>query len=225
VRAGGLGDRWRTPEGQALAEEAVARLVAGRGLDGLGLGWHEGRVDLRGLPVPVPARLRRFESQGWFVEILGNLITFRGARLRGLDLSGAQLQSLRFFGSQIADCRLDGANCQDWRLWDTEVADCGLSRARLRTLLLGLGMKAGGTYGGGWTSPGLISGSGPAGRRFLRIVISRARRSRESSSVSAPSPAAASPAVSGKCCSMGVTCLRTARAAADEQGRLLRRSV
>jgi uncharacterized protein YjbI with pentapeptide repeats len=133
----GLGDRWRTPVGQALAEEAVARLVAGRGLDGLGLGWHDGRVDLRGLPAPIPSRLRRFESRGWFVEVLGNLITFRGARLLGLDLSGAQLQSLRFFGCQITDCRLDGANCQDWRLWDTEVADCGFSRASLRDAVVG----------------------------------------------------------------------------------------
>jgi hypothetical protein len=74
----------------------VARLVAGRRLDGLGLGWHEGRVDLRGLPAPVRARLRRFESQGWFVEVLGDLITFRGVQQRGLDLSGAQSQSLRF---------------------------------------------------------------------------------------------------------------------------------
>jgi hypothetical protein len=137
VASAGLADRWRTPEGQALAEEAVARLVTGRGLDGLGLGWHEGRMDLRGVPVPIPARLRRFESQGWFVEVLGDLITFRGARLRGLDLSGARLQSLRFFGSQIEDCRLDGANCQDWRLWDTEVSDCVFSRASLRDAAVG----------------------------------------------------------------------------------------
>jgi hypothetical protein len=40
-----IGDRSRTPEGQVLAEEAVARLVAGRGWMGLGLGWHEGSVD------------------------------------------------------------------------------------------------------------------------------------------------------------------------------------
>jgi uncharacterized protein YjbI with pentapeptide repeats len=132
-----MGDRWRTPAGQVLAEEVVARLVAGRGLDGLGLGWYQGRVDLRGLPVPIPARLRRFESQGWFVEVLGDLITFRGALLRGLDLSGGQLQSLRFFGSQIDDCRLAGANCQDWRLWDTEVSDCVFSRASLRDAAVG----------------------------------------------------------------------------------------
>lgn len=132
-----FGERWRTPQGQALAEEIVARLVSARELDGLGLGWHEGRVDLRGLPAPIPARLRRFESQGWFMEVLGNLITFRSVRLHSLDLSGAQLQSFRFFGSQIIDCRLDGANCQDWRLWDTRVADCSFAHASLRDAALG----------------------------------------------------------------------------------------
>jgi uncharacterized protein YjbI with pentapeptide repeats len=134
---GGLSDRWRTPEGQSLAEEAVARLLTGHGLDSLDLGLHEGRVDLRGLPAPVPTRLRRFESQGWFVEAFGNLITFRGARLHGLDLSGSQLQSFRFFGSVISECRLDGANCQDWRLWDTEVRDCSFVRASLREAAVG----------------------------------------------------------------------------------------
>jgi Pentapeptide repeats (9 copies) len=137
VVTAGLTDRWRTPEGEALAEEVIVRLVGGRGLEGLRLDWHEGRIDLRGLPVPIPARLRRFQSQGWFVEALGDLITFRGARLRGLDLSGAQAQSLRFFGSQIADCRLDGANCQDWRLWDTVVSDCSFSKASLRDAAVG----------------------------------------------------------------------------------------
>ena len=115
----------------------MARLVAGRGLEGLGLGSHAGRVDLRGLLAPVPSRLRRFESQGWFVEVLGDLITFRNVQWRGLDLSGAQLPGLRFFGSRLADCRLDGANCHDWRLWDTEVADCSFARASLREAAVG----------------------------------------------------------------------------------------
>jgi uncharacterized protein YjbI with pentapeptide repeats len=137
MSAAGLGDRWRTPEGQAMAEEAVARLGSGSSLNGIGLGSYEGRVDLRELSVPVPARLRRFESQGWFVEVLGDLVVFRGARLEGLDLSGAQLQSLRFFGSLIADCRLERANCKDWRLWDTEVRDSSFVRANLRDAAVG----------------------------------------------------------------------------------------
>jgi uncharacterized protein YjbI with pentapeptide repeats len=132
-----LRKRWETPEGRERAEEAIACLVAGRPLAGLGAGEVNGRVDLRGLPAPIPRRLRRFETAGWFAEELGELVAFRGARLEGLDFSGAQLQSLRFFGSQIADCRLDGARCQDWRMWDTEVADCSFARASLRDAAVG----------------------------------------------------------------------------------------
>jgi hypothetical protein len=133
----GLGQRWVTAAGRERAEEAVACLVAGRPLAGLGLGEVDGRADLRGLPAPVPRRLRRFEAAGWFVEELGELVTLRGVRLEGLDLRGAQLQSFRFFGSVMADCRLDGANCQDWRMWDTHVADSSFSGVSLKDAAVG----------------------------------------------------------------------------------------
>lgn len=133
----GLARRWVTAAGRELAEEAVACLVAGRPLDGLGLGEVDGRADLRGLPAPVARRLRRFEAAGWFAEELGGLVTLRGVRLEGMDLRGAQLQSFRFFGSVVADCRLDGANCQDWRMWDTRVADASFAGASLRDAAVG----------------------------------------------------------------------------------------
>lgn len=133
----GLRRRWTTPEGRERAEEAVARLAVGRSLDGLGAGEVDGRVDLRGLPAPVAKRLRRFEAADWFAEQLGDLVVLRSVQLEGLDLSGAQLQSLRFFGSRIADCRLDGAACQDWRMWDTEVVDCSFAGASLRDAAVG----------------------------------------------------------------------------------------
>jgi uncharacterized protein YjbI with pentapeptide repeats len=133
----GLGQRWVTAAGRERAEEAVACLVAGRPLAGLGLGEVDGRADLRGLPAPVPRRLRRFEAAGWFAEELGELVTLRGVRLEGLDLRGAQLQSFRFFGSVMADCRLDGANCQDWRMWDTHVADSSFSGVSLKDAAVG----------------------------------------------------------------------------------------
>jgi uncharacterized protein YjbI with pentapeptide repeats len=132
-----LTERWRSEAGTLLAEEIVARLVAGRSLDGLGLDEHEGRVDLRCLPVPAPRQLERFETQGWFVERLGDVMTFRGVRLARLDLSGAQLQSLRFHGASIVDCRFDGATCRDWRLWATEVTGCSFSMADLRGAAVG----------------------------------------------------------------------------------------
>ena len=132
-----LRKRWETPEGQQRAEEAMACLVTGRALAGLGLGEVEGRLDLRGLPAPIPRRLRRFETAGWFAEELGELTEFRGARLEGLDLSGAQLQSFRFHNSQIVGCRFDGANCRDWRLWGTEVLGCRFANANLRESAVG----------------------------------------------------------------------------------------
>jgi uncharacterized protein YjbI with pentapeptide repeats len=94
-------------------------------------------VDLRCLPVPIAKRLRRFEAAGWFAEELGDLIVVRGVRLEGVDFSGAQLQSMRFFGSRIVDCRLTGASCQDWRMWDTEVVDCSFDGASLRDAAVG----------------------------------------------------------------------------------------
>lgn len=134
---GGLGQPWATAEGREQAEEVVACLVAGRPLAGLALGEVDGRADLRGLPVPLPKRLRRFEAAGWFAEELGELVVLRDVRLEGLDLRGAQLQSMRFFGSVIADCRLDGASCQDWRMWDTHVADSSFVSASLKDAAVG----------------------------------------------------------------------------------------
>jgi uncharacterized protein YjbI with pentapeptide repeats len=132
-----LTDRWKTKSGQALAGKAMARLVAGRRVDKLGLEQHDGRLDLRFLPAPFPRRLRRFETQGWFVEKLGGLVEFKRARLQNLDLSGAQLVSFRFHDSEIVDCRFEGANCQDWRLWGSQVSDCSFAKANLRDAAVG----------------------------------------------------------------------------------------
>jgi uncharacterized protein YjbI with pentapeptide repeats len=132
-----LVERWRTEEGAALAEEVVARLIAGRPLTGLGLGEHEGRVDLRGLPAPQPRRLQRFETQGWFVEQLGDLVKFRGVRLENLDLGGAALESLRFHDAVVTGCRFDGASCRDWRLWGSDVSDSSFVGADLRESAVG----------------------------------------------------------------------------------------
>jgi uncharacterized protein YjbI with pentapeptide repeats len=132
-----LAARWRSEPGVLLVEEVVARLVAGRPLEGLELDEHEGRVDLRYLPAPMPQRLERFEALGWFVETLGDLVELRGVGLSGLDLSGAQLQSLRFSDAMIVNCRFDGAACRDWRLWGTRITGCSFSGANLRGAAVG----------------------------------------------------------------------------------------
>lgn len=132
-----LTDRWKTEAGQALADEVIARLIAGRPFHDLGLDDREGRVDLRFLPAPIPRRLQRFEAHGWYVERLGDLVEFQQARLENLDLSGAQLRSLRFHDSQIVGSRFDGADCHDWRLWGCDVTDCSFVKADLRGAAVG----------------------------------------------------------------------------------------
>lgn len=132
-----LVDRWKTQSGQALATKVIARLVSGRRLDKLGLDRYEGRWDLRFLSAPFPRRLGRFEAAGSFVEQLGDLITFKRVKLEHLDLSGAQLVSMRFLDTKIVDCRFEGANCQDWRLWGCEVSDSGFAGANLRDAAVG----------------------------------------------------------------------------------------
>lgn len=132
-----LAARWRSELGAARAEEVVARLVSGRSLDSLGLDEHDGRVDLRFLPAPIPRRLERFEALGWFVETLGEHVTLQGVELDNLDLSGAQLQSWRFHDAKIVNCRFDGASCRDWRLWSTHVTGCSFPKADLRGAAVG----------------------------------------------------------------------------------------
>jgi uncharacterized protein YjbI with pentapeptide repeats len=133
----GLRKRWETPEGRERAEEVTARLLSGRALTGLGLGEVDGRVDLRGLSVPIPRRLRRFAAAGWFAEELGGLVQLRGARLERLDFSGSQLPSLRLQDSEIVGCLFEGANCRDWRLWGTAVSSCSFRKADLREAAVG----------------------------------------------------------------------------------------
>jgi uncharacterized protein YjbI with pentapeptide repeats len=132
-----LEDRWRSEAGVRLGEEVVARLLAGRRLDDLDLDEVDGRVDLRHLRMPPPRRLQRFASEGWFIEQLTDLIRFRAVALRGLDLSGADLQSLRFDGATIEDCVFEGSLCRDWRLWDTTVRRCSFARSDLRGAVVG----------------------------------------------------------------------------------------
>lgn len=129
--------RWLTPPGRKLAAEVVDRLVAGVPLDGLGLGVHGERVDLRGLPASAPRVIRGIASNDFFVCQLGDLLEFRERQLQRLDLSEANLSSIRFHGSDVRDCVFDHAQCRDWRLWETHVAGCTFVKADLRESSLG----------------------------------------------------------------------------------------
>jgi uncharacterized protein YjbI with pentapeptide repeats len=129
--------RWKTTGDQQLVQKILERLLSGKPLTDLGLGEHEGRVDLRGLPALGPQALNAFESAGWIVKELGGLLKVEDARLENLDLSGARLDGVRFIRSTIKNCRFDQAHCQDWRLWAVDVTDSSFVGADLRNAVLG----------------------------------------------------------------------------------------
>jgi uncharacterized protein YjbI with pentapeptide repeats len=132
-----LAARWNTPEGERLAQVVFGRLLAGEPLTDLGLGEHDGRIDLRGIAAPAPNRLEAFEKQGWVVQELDGVLKFERARLANLDLSGGRLENFRFFNTAIVNCRFDEARCQDWRLWAVDVTDTSFRGAALRKAVLG----------------------------------------------------------------------------------------
>lgn len=108
--------RWATEEGRALASEAWKRLLAGRPLDGLGLGEHKGRVDLRGLP----------GTDAWVT-----------ATWEGLDLTEAGLRFARFKDAVLRDCVFEVADFDNGGFWGCDVADCSFAGAGLTNLVLG----------------------------------------------------------------------------------------
>jgi uncharacterized protein YjbI with pentapeptide repeats len=167
--------RWQTDDGRVLAEEVVARLLAGRPLKDLRLGEHNGRVDLRGLPMPQPRLLRRFERDGWFIEELGDRLLFKGVRLAGLDLSGSLLDSIRFWDCGIEDCLFERARCQHWGLLRTEVVNCSFAGADLRQAAVGAWSDGGNVYRGvSFVRADLRVGSCPAAT-FIDCDFSQAR--------------------------------------------------
>jgi uncharacterized protein YjbI with pentapeptide repeats len=125
-----------------LAALIWARLSTGKSLADLQLPEVKGRVDLRDLSVPPRAVVREKMHRSKRVAEISGFITVRGALWKGLDFSGAQLESLRFHETSIADCRFDGARCVDWRMWRTRIADTSFCSADLRGSALG-GIKSG----------------------------------------------------------------------------------
>jgi uncharacterized protein YjbI with pentapeptide repeats len=130
-------DRWKSPEGRALAAEAIQCLTDSRQGTPEGFGTHEGRRDLRGLVAVSPEARGRVSAGQVAAEVADGLVEVRGARWEALDLSHARLPSLRFFGSQIQGCRIDEASCRDWRLWASEVHDSSFDGADLRDSAIG----------------------------------------------------------------------------------------
>jgi uncharacterized protein YjbI with pentapeptide repeats len=131
-----LARRWTTKEGQDAVAAIVEALRGGESLEQVDLPRHGGRLDLRYVTI-APPNTSRSKSKRFFVEESTQFLNIRRGRLADLDLSGAQLESLRFFESQITNCIFDNANLRDWRLWATCVDESSFVEADLRDSSLG----------------------------------------------------------------------------------------
>jgi uncharacterized protein YjbI with pentapeptide repeats len=133
----------------------------------LGVGDHEGRLDLRGLPSPADERVTiaihevagmRFEQkEGQTPREL------EGVRLENLDLSGAQFAHIRFIECRIDACRFDGADLAGIGMWLTDVSDSSFVGADLTQAQIGA-----------W-SLGSIDPGPPRGNTFHRCDLPNAR--------------------------------------------------
>ena len=129
--------RWQTPEGLRLAQEIFARFAAGKALDDLRLGEHDGRVNLRGLCVPETIREKLPAFRKWDVYKVRGQVRFNGAHFEGLDLGHSELEYLHLLNSRIINCCFDNANCAKWGLWGTDVAHTSFINTNLRAAVLG----------------------------------------------------------------------------------------
>ena len=132
-----LRERWTSPEGRLLAEQAIQHLTGQRRELPEGIETHEGRQDLRGLVAATPEVHGRVSAGNASAHVAGGVVELHGVRWEALDLSHARLPSLRFFGSQILDCRFEQASCRDWRLWSSEVSDSSFDATDLRDSAIG----------------------------------------------------------------------------------------
>jgi uncharacterized protein YjbI with pentapeptide repeats len=103
----------------------------------MGLGEHDGRIDLRGFSWSAATTASSSVFGKWQVDQLVGLPEFREIKLEGVDLSGSQLDHLRMFTSVIRDCRFDGASLRDARMWAVDVDDTSFEGTDLRDSALG----------------------------------------------------------------------------------------
>lgn len=111
-------------------------LLAGKPLDGLGVGTRDGRIDVRGLELPEPTVLRRFQFRGISIAATDSGIVHE-AKWRNLDFSDGKFAGLRLMGGLVENCRFDNCNLQGVRIWATSFRDVSFKGANLRGSVLG----------------------------------------------------------------------------------------
>src|SRR5579885_3563845 len=126
---------------EALNLEIWDRLLAGKPLEGLELETRDGRIDVRGLELPEPTVLRRFQYQGISIAATDAGIV-HGVKWRNLDFSESKLAGLRLMRGLVENCRFDDCNLQGVRIWATSFRNVSFKGANLR------GSSLGGAYEG-----------------------------------------------------------------------------
>jgi uncharacterized protein YjbI with pentapeptide repeats len=127
MNAAELKRRWSAPDRLRRVRE-VRSWLTGHGPRPDGLEMVQGRTDLRGIPLSAtPATIGDKDDPS------------AGVVWDSLDLSGAQLDHLRFFAGHIVNCTFDTASMTGLRAWATEITDSTFRRADLRNSALGTG--------------------------------------------------------------------------------------
>jgi uncharacterized protein YjbI with pentapeptide repeats len=160
---------------ESLNLEIWDRLLAGKPLDGLGLETRDGRIDVRGLELPEPTVLRRFQFHDVAIAETDAGIV-HGVKWRNLDFTGSKLAGLRLMRGLVENCRFDDCNLQGVRFWATSFRGVSFKGANLRGSVLG-GAHEGvrNTFSGVDFSEANLSGTTYEAAAFERCVFSNAK--------------------------------------------------
>jgi uncharacterized protein YjbI with pentapeptide repeats len=138
-----LQGRW-TPERAAEAKEALENWKKPKRLEEVAFGTHDGRLDLRGLPIltniggvnETRAQAAGVDREYTFVT-LDEPPEFHSVKWDSIDLSFAEIDHLRILLSEVNNCLFVDATVRDWRNWGTRYLNCDFARADLRKSAIG----------------------------------------------------------------------------------------
>jgi uncharacterized protein YjbI with pentapeptide repeats len=127
----------------SVKKEAWKRLVDGESLKGLPISKKNGRVDLRGIELPEPKILERWQTALANVERFEPNGIFYSTNLQNLDFTGSKLSSLHFSDCEIRNCCFDHCNLRGLRLRATTIGECSFQGADLSGTPLGVASVTG----------------------------------------------------------------------------------
>lgn len=108
-------------------------------------GTHDGRVDLRGISIEQPKRVKVNEN----VDRITKTYELSGVKIEGVDLSHAILPEWRILKTSFNDCIFDASSFPSLRTYSGKFVECSFRDSLLREASLGApaGKKdAGGAY-------------------------------------------------------------------------------